>query len=383
MKDIALDCFLPPRSPARKALAHVWRGDNITIISSPPGAGKTEIVSSIAAALTCLTSNITVASPTIAGGYDIAQRIDRKLDSFFKVALVGASFNERKSKGIKVYKTASKIPKNTISVRTVASCAYAKNIDILIVDEAYQVTALDLRQAASGAKQLLLVGDPGQIGPVVTFDTSCFGTANNPASKGPEVFKNLGASVVSLDKTFRLGDKTVELIAPLYDFTFTSSRPPAFIEREKEIRTVDYSTAQTPADPMAMSEASKIAQNFIGKQYVYNEKKCLLKAEDIAIIATRNEQIALLEALAPKGVKIGTADSLQGRQYPAVVAIDPLLGARRASGHALTIGRVCVMCSRHIASLVWLSSSNVHSLIDESDAQDKNVHHGLRERLGF
>lgn len=49
--------------------------------------------------------------------------------------------------------------------------------DVLIVDEAYQCTYADLGALGSMASQVVCVGDPGQVDPVVTEDTSRWATS--------------------------------------------------------------------------------------------------------------------------------------------------------------------------------------------------------------
>jgi hypothetical protein len=44
-----------------------------------------------------------------------------------------------------------------------------------------------------------------------------------------------------------------------------------------------------------------------------------------------------------EGVTVGTADSLQGGQWAAVVALDPLTGVEGLAVHAMSTGRLCVM----------------------------------------
>ena len=63
---------------------------------------------------------------------------------------------------------------------------------------------------------------------------------------------------------------------------------------------------------------------------------------------------ALLRGREVDGVTVGTADSLQGGQWAAVVALDPLTGADGHAPHALSPGRLCVMASRHYAHLTWV-----------------------------
>ncbi|WP_182050487.1 AAA family ATPase [Changpingibacter yushuensis] len=383
------DPILAPGSPARAALAHVWAGDEVVILSSPPGAGKTEVITSIAPHLAQYADlTVTIATPTVAGAYDLAYRLKNKLSAFpdISVALVGSAFNARRSRGVRLEKTHLGMSA-VIEVRTVASMKMsAVATDVLIVDEAYQCTALDVREAAGRASQILLVGDPGQIGPVITIDTIAWdGLKDSPALRSPDMFSTWpGAILLHLDSSFRLGTDTVRAIKPLYDFDFVSSRPPASIEGEKEISILDLGRIAQPADVSAMRRVVSRAASLVGRTYRYGDKEKALTPADVVLMASRNEQVALLESLvaADKGLKgmiVGTADSLQGGQWPVGVAVDPLAGAATASDHAMTPGRLCVMCSRHIAHLTFATSADVTELLADSTTIQRTVRENLTE----
>lgn len=390
------DPILSAGSPARRTLAHVWSGDEVVILSSPPGAGKTEVITSIAPYLDIVAGrSVTIATPTIAGAYDLAvrlkekvERLNEKNDRDTTVILVGGSFNPRKSRGVAVERS-HKPANGAICVRTIAATKLARSeTDVLIVDEAYQSTALDVREAAAYARQLLLVGDPGQIGPVITIDTIAWDSLpDSPALRAPEMFETWPNAVkLHLETTFRLGPSTTQAIQCLYDFPFTSSRPEADVEGLEEVEVLSLGSPTTPADLNTMREVVRIAEDMVGREYTYGSKIRTITSADIAIIASRNEQVSMLESLASRRLRkttVGTADSLQGGQWPIAVAVDPLLGAHEASGHALTQGRLCVMCSRHIGHLSFVTSDNVNLLLDEADITKKEraLQRRLREEL--
>lgn len=390
------DPILAPATPARRTLAHVWSGDEVVILSSPPGAGKTEAITSIAPYLDIAAGrSVTIATPTIAGAYDLAVRLKEKVErlndehgSETHVVLVGGSFNPRKSHGVAVEKSGR--PDNgKICVRTIAATKLARSAtDVLIVDEAYQSTALDVREAAAYASQVLLVGDPGQIGPVITIDTIAWDSLpDSPALRAPEMFETWPDAVkLHLETTFRLGPTTTQAIQCLYDFPFTSSRPDAKVEGLPEIEVHSLGSPTAPADLDTMREVVRIAEDMVGREYSYGGKTREITPKDIAIIASRNEQVSMLESLAARQLRkatVGTADSLQGGQWPIAVAVDPLLGAHEASGHALTQGRLCVMCSRHIGHLAFITSDDVNTLLDEADITkaERALQRRLREEL--
>lgn len=81
------------------------------------------------------------------------------------------------------------------------------------------------------------------------------------------------------------------------------------------------------------------------------------------------------------GVTVGTADRLQGGQWHAVVAVDPLASAATVSDHHLSLGRLCVMASRHMTHLTWVHGSDWHDLIDAQGVADPGRMVTVRERL--
>ena len=83
-----------------------------------------------------------------------------------------------------------------------------------------------------------------------------------------------------------------------------------------------------------------------------------LEPADVAVVVSHNAQASVVHALLRgrdvDGVTVGTADSLQGGQWAAVVALDPLTGTDGLPAHAASPGRLCVMASRHYAHLTWV-----------------------------
>ena len=55
---------------------------------------------------------------------------------------------------------------------------------------------------------------------------------------------------------------------------------------------------------------------------------------------------------------VGTADRLQGGQWPLVVALDPAAAVGSDNEYAMSLGRLGVMISRHTHHLTWLSDAS-------------------------
>ena len=143
------------------------------------------------------------------------------------------------------------------------------------MDDAYQVTFADVLSASAKAEQILLVGDPGQIGPVTT---------SNPAMWQGRPGRPL--------------------------------RAPEGVQSPGDAASLHLAAVADRAHTFHNAQASVI--------------QALLRGRDV------------------DGIAVGSADSLPGGQWAAVVALDRLT-APRAASHAPR-GWLCVMASRHYAT---------------------------------
>jgi hypothetical protein len=217
----------------------VRSGTPVTIIPSPPGAGKTTILIELAIHLLLRADEtVTVATPTNRGGADVAARLVRRLapDSRGKprVSVRGSALNAILDPATAEAIAASTENAPTIEITTLTGLAIrgSNSPGILVVDEAWRATFADVTKAADPFDQIVLVGDPGQIGPVVTAPTRMWeGSRFAPHMPAPSMFAQPPDSIqVPLRHTFRLGDQGVGIVSPLYDFPFDSPREPRRVE---------------------------------------------------------------------------------------------------------------------------------------------------------
>lgn len=378
----------------------IWaEGTPISIIDSPPGGGKTTMVVDLVAYLAERSDlKIVIATFTRRAAYDIAERLGAELgpdkdgEPQVVLSLSGAELPDN---------VASSAPagRNLPVIRTVASCKMKNKpvCDLMIIDEAYQVKFADVTQAADQAQQLLMVGDPGQIGPVIKADVSVFrGRAAAPHLPAPVVMAGLPHTErYSIDQTYRLGQETVDVIAPLYGFEFGSARPDRYLTDE-DGRVSEIFPMLVPAPLTAdaqdtMHRVAEYAAGLVGVkmaevidgQVVERE----LRKSDIAVVVAHNSQsqtiAAMLRTMKADGIAVGTADKMQGGQWPAVVALDPFVGYTTAGAHQLSTGRLCVMASRHTAHLTWVHDGGwVDALNDpEIDPDEAELGRLVREGL--
>ena len=379
---------LVPGSVLAKALYETVSGRRVTIIDSPPGSGKTTLLVQAAlwiAANTDLT--ITIAAPTRAAATSVAERLaDAEEDASVVLALNGverASTTAIHTPGSGSFQGAA----GDIVVRTMTSLAMSTSTssDLLIMDEAYQSTFASLAAAAKGCQQVLMIGDPGQIGPVTTADTSVFDDSTYPPhGRAPDALRaHPSAKVLHLPTSYRLGRTTVEAIAPLYDFPFDSGRPDRSVAGHAEIESVQLDHD----DPVDLySEVAKLAQTFLGTEITTSEGTRALTPNDVAVVAGDNLAVNGIAGFLSNlglfpGITVGTADRLQGGQWHAVVAVDPLASASTVSDHHLALGRLCVMASRHMTHLTWVHGSDWRELIDAQEVEDSATMIAVRDNL--
>ena len=379
---------LVPGSVLAKALYETVAGRRVTIIDSPPGSGKTTLLVQAAlwiAANTDLT--LTVAAPTRADATSVAERLaEAEEGASVVLALNGverASTRAIHTPGSGAFQGGA----GDIVVRTMTSLAMSTSTssDLLIMDEAYQSTFATLAAAAKGCQQVLMIGDPGQIGPVTTADTSVFDDADYPPhGRAPDVLRaHPSAKVLHLPASYRLGATTVEAIAPLYDFPFDSGRPDRSITGHEEIESVQMDHAD-PVDLYA--DVARLAQGFVGREITTDEGTRTLTPNDVAVVAGDNLAVNGIAGFLSNlgmfpGITVGTADRLQGGQWHAVVAVDPLASAATVSEHHLALGRLCVMASRHMTHLTWVHSGDWRDLIDAQEVADPTANITVRDNL--
>ncbi|MGC0250449.1 AAA family ATPase [Pseudactinotalea sp. Z1748] len=385
---------LAPGSVEAQALWQAWRGNPVTVVNSPPGAGKSSLVAAVAHRLQHETDlKVVLATPTVAAGEALAVRIAQRA-GIGAVEVSGRSFTKDLrdviTPGWSTVERELAKRNNSLIVRTVASCKMSPPVaDLLIIDEAYQVTFADATSAAEGAEQVLLVGDPGQIGPPTTVDTAPWDRLSiAPHHRAPEGFlRRADAVELRLPHSYRLGPETVKAITPLYDFTFDSARPDVALSGARELEALIVDPSEGVSDRKAMEATAQRVEDLIGRTVTSDGGQFTVAPEDVAVVAARNEQTsalsALLRARGLAKVTVGTADRLQGGQWAVVVAVDPFFGSPVGSSHSRSLGRLCVMASRHITHLTWVTSNDWRQVITATamDEQEAAGHLSVRKAL--
>jgi len=360
-------------STTAKALMAAWQGSQLVVVESPPGGGKTYSAVTIASHLSMrIRLRVVVACATKSQCIGVAWRLTEQLPSKY------ISVNLHKV-------PAADIPPRTsnnrltwgVEVRTIASLAASSvskpQDSILVVDEAGQATVAELTAAANGFSQVIALGDPGQIGPVVTHDTSYWSGDRVRPYDSALVYlaRHKEAVRLHIGETRRFGDETVRIVSPFYHFNFVSNAKPRWAEMDGE-RLPEIARLRLPDDDWAAMQAvARRVALLLGSKIVVDGDEREARQSDIGVVVSRNVQDTMLSAmlsnLGCEKVAIGTADRMQGREWPIVVAVDPCFNAQAGNDHAISDGRACVMMSRHSCHLTWAYSDNwTHVLTNQS-----------------
>lgn len=390
--------------PLALILHSIYSGTEVTVVDSPPGGGKSTLVAEVVSQLRRRPESahwkIREITPTRQGAIDLAKRAARVLEGSAQnpvVALQSSLYHEDMEQMgiIPSVKTndEDKIP----FVNTAASLSMSKEraCDLLVVDEAYQMTFADFCEAADEALQLLVVGDPGQIGPVVTTDASHLSGRILPTDRAPEVLvQGPDVTRVRLPATYRLGADTAEVIAPLYDFDFDSRRPPVSILTADsitlpEIEPVVVDSGGQIDEISAMAALVPHVQEMVDSSLIQrledgSKHTRKLTQEDVAVVVSHTAQEARISALLQEAgldqVVVGTADRLQGGEWICVLALDPLFGYTEAIDHSVALGRLCVMLSRHVGHLRWVHDDQWEQTLTSSEMPERERQLGLQVR---
>jgi len=353
-----------------QVLYAAWSGDPAVVVPSPPGAGKTRLVALLAVALAERAElRVGIAAQTREQAVEIARRVGRLTD---RAVLMWSNKNPTPDSGNTkaVSRGDIRFPNDGggILIATTARWLYADpdqfRCDLMIVDEAWQATYADLGALGAHAGQVVCVGDPGQIDPVVTGDTSRWHSLGSgphlPAPAALRVAHGDAIAVVTLRHTWRLGPATTALIQPAFypGLPFTSRRPPEHLTGDDgqplpEIAHHLVAVTGGPGDPALTVACADRVRRLLDTSLTAAEGTRPVTAEDLAVVCAHVTQAAAVRATLADhpGLLVGTANQLQGLERPAVVVMHPLAGYRDGGGFGADNGRACVMLSRHRAHL--------------------------------
>lgn len=373
--------------------SYLAAGGELAVVKAPPGSGKTFTLVRVLAELIHRGLRIAVAAQTNNQADDICRR--------FATLHPGCSVARFSSATLKtpadfpplircVTKTADLPTGPGVTVATTAKWSLTDigaSYDLLAIDEAWQMSWADLMQCSTVSGKFLMIGDPGQIPPVVAIDVRRWETSPRaPHVAAPDVVLSEDALeqirfVGSLPACRRLPNESVDFVKPFYDFDFaayvragargvdmanshgwsealSAGRPLALT-----IPTPDHGPPVEVDHDIALAAGNVVNHLLAGEVRLRGDgPERPLVAGDIGLTSShRVMNGALGAALGPLAneVRVDTPERWQGLERQVMIAVHPLSGVTDPSAFDLETGRLCVMASRHQAGFILLTRDHV------------------------
>lgn len=389
------------------AIQHALFGtDPLTIIKSPPGAGKTflvECASAVAAAVPAM--RVVVVTPGVSQLYDVVDRLlgyrlprlelahakHRTLPDLLTGRITASSgWSPTLNVGPGVLVT------NAHLLAAYLDRLNPGTFDLMIVDEAYQLAASDFMPVSDLATRVMMVGDPGQLDPVNSADTSNLEVSTHKIHWSAPAYvldRFPDTPVFELPVTRRLLPDTSNLIqASFYpDLPFQSvvdpndrrlrfavaGMEPAIdqaldaIARGASLVAITVpggAPAHEEADPAVAAVMAQLADRLLVRQAEWVGQRHLTEADigciDPHVIAGG----AISDRLRQCGrgeIRVETVERWQGLQTPISIVRHPLSRAGRPTAFDLEAGRWCVSLSRHQIGCIIVGRESVTNVIRE------------------
>jgi hypothetical protein len=381
----------------RALTTHIDADGGVAIIKAPPGSGKTFTLLLGVAHASAAGRRVAIAAQTNAQADDICRRLRRDHPQVPVTRFASAPAAQPKDLR-KVHWTTDKhaLPDRpgSVVVSTTAKWSLVtlvRTFDVLFVDEAWQMAWADFMLLGRVAGRFVLIGDPGQIPPVVPIPVERWETSPRaPHQPAPQLVlddPSIDKLVLELPACRRLPADAVELVRGFYDFYFDAWAQPG--ERSVAVtrardggdpvddcldRLMDSSvviaTLPTGSDPLPLEAdeelarvAAHIAARLIerGTRVDCGTGPSRLADEAVGLAATHRVMNRAISAHlgTRSSCRVDTPERWQGLERPVMVVVHPLSGVTQPSAFDLETGRLCVMASRHQAGLVVVSRDHV------------------------
>ena len=380
---------------------HIDDRGRLAVVQAPPGSGKTWLLlKSVNAAFT-RRLRIAIATQTNSQADDICRRMARDYPRVPVVRFAaGRAGAIDLGPSISWETVAGQLPVGPcVVVGTAAKWGLVTILlpfDVLFIEEAWQLSWADFMLLGQVAERFVLIGDPGQIPPVVSIDVARWETSPRPPHRAaPHVIledTRLRPERWFLPASRRLPKDTVDLVRAFYDFGFDAYAGPGERgilaengSRSAGDRAIDLLshgsaailTVPTPDGGPPLEQDKEVAQAAadVVKRLLHRGARVnidgvtrALRPEDIGLAATHRVLNSEIELSLPRELRgrviVDTPERWQGLERPVMIVAHPLSGVLRPSAFDLETGRLCVMASRHLAGLVLVGRDHIGETLD-------------------
>jgi hypothetical protein len=385
----------------RELQEHIDDHGRLAVVQAPPGSGKTWLLLKLVNGAFARRLRIAIATQTNTQADDICRRMAKDYTHIPVIRFAGGKASAVDLGPTITWETASAhLPVGPcVVVGTAAKWGLVtidRPFDVVFVEEAWQLSWADFMLLGQVAERFVLIGDPGQIPPVVSIDVARWETSPRPPHRAaPHVIledARLRPEQWQLPASRRLPSDTVDLVRAFYDFEFDAYAGPGErgIHAEKASRSgIDRSidllangsatilTIPTPDGGPPLEQDEEVAQTAadVVKRLLHRSAKVTidgksraLQPKDIGLAATHRVMNAAIELALPRELRgqvvVDTPERWQGLERPVMIVAHPLSGVVRPSAFDLETGRLCVMASRHLAGLVLVGRDHIGETLE-------------------
>ena len=246
--------------PVFQELRKFIDGDGLCcVVKAPPGSGKSfNLLESLEDAIES-GKRIAIAAQTNNQIDDLCVRFCERYpeNEIYRFSSSGHSPSEVFPSGVVVVTDRKDLPQDgSVMIGTVAKLGhydFTNPYDILLIDEAWQMTWADFLTLRGISSRFIFIGDPGQIPPTVTISVDRWEVSPDaPHRATPDVvFENpdlaSDTTVLNLDVCRRLPYDSVSLVQTFYDFEFEplAKEGERFLKsNQRSLQMVQQSTRQ-------------------------------------------------------------------------------------------------------------------------------------------
>ena len=369
----------------RDVLETQWAGSPAVVLNSPPGAGKTGLAERLSVqGLALMHQRVMVATQTNEQSFDLGRRLG---EGFPKLPFYMMTSDRLE------------VPPNIISLANIRNvhrsgdlpdgpCVVIGNgakwswldadhcqFDLQIVDEAYQLPEYRFHLIAGLARRHALIGDPGQIDPVIRAELErwrCDPAGPHVPAPRSMIERYPGVKQMSLPVSRRLVGDSVTFVQP----AFYPNMPFVALHETRPLRfdTPGIAPMDTPLDAAARGQTLVMVELpalmtgevdlEMADEMVWTIERVLTRGASfqdehglhsvtpsmIGVACAHVAQVnAVRERLGPmlRDVFVETANRFQGLERPLMFVQHPLSGRADATEFHLDSGRLCVLLSRH------------------------------------
>ncbi len=398
-----------PAELANEAIREVLRTqyDGVTALrlDSPPGAGKTGVVERLAMqALVLLGERCQLVTQTNEQAFDLARRLAQHFPRYPFTLLVRRDLvlpdDLPALSNLRIARASNELPATGPCVVIANAARWSwiddgcvAHFDCQIVDEAFQLPDYRFQQIAGMARRIVLVGDPGQIAPVITCEVErwrCDPAGPHVPCPRALVARHPDVLRLLLPVSRRLVPDTVELIQPAFypALPFVALSAPGArglrtaisgaTPLDRAINLIERGASLVQLELPALiageldEELAEIVVALIERLF---ERRAEVRDDDgtrrldptmVGVVCAHVAQVNAVKERLPRhlaDVFVETADRFQGLERPVMVVYHPLSGRADASEFHLDAGRLCVMLSRHRVACFVVTRGGIENML--------------------